>query len=281
MKTIQEVLLLSAEYLAKRGLKNVRREAEEALSLGLKLPRIDLYMHFDRPVTEVELEQCRNYLVRRGKGEPYAYIQGTAEFYSCQFSLNSAVLIPRQETEILVDKIANTLKQENRQGKILWDLCCGSGCIGISLKKCHPELELVMSDICPEALLVAKKNMEANAVAGSVLQGNLFEAYAGKCDYFVCNPPYISEKEYESLELEVKGYEPKKALVAEQDGLAFYHKIAVELKARLTPGGKAWMEIGYQQGRQVLEIFKEAGWRHCRLEKDWAGHDRFFSLENE
>lgn len=281
MKSIQETLLLSTEYLAKKGIANARREAEEALSVSLGMSRMDLYLSFDRPVIEAELVRCRELLSRRGKGEPYAYINGQVDFYGCQITVNPSVLIPRQETEILVDKIAKELQQTDCSSKKLWDLCCGSGCIGIALKKKFPELGLSLSDISSEALAVAQKNAAINSVEAEFFEGDLFQSLKGKCDYLVCNPPYISEDDFSQLEKEVRDYEPKLALVASYDGLAFYRRIAKELRIYLAPAGKAWFEIGHGQGADVAKIFINEGWKRCRVEKDWAGHDRFFSLENE
>lgn len=281
MKTIQETLLLSTEYLTKKGIPNPRREAEEALSVSLGMSRMDLYLSFDRPLVQNELEKCRELLTRRGKGEPYAYINGQVEFYGCQILVDPSVLIPRQETEILVDKVAKELQKMDLGHKKLWDICCGSGCIGIALKKKLPELQLSMSDLSARALNITKKNAELNQVDAQIFEGDLFQPFEGMCDYLVCNPPYVSEAEFNDLEREVKEYEPKLALVAVDNGLDFYRRIAKNLKRYLSPGGKAWFEIGHGQGDDVAKIFINEGWTRCQVEKDWAGHDRFFSLENE
>lgn len=135
MKTLLEILTLSTNYLQQQGFKNPRRQAEDLISEALGLQRLGIYLEFDRPLSESELEICRNYLARRSKGEPLQYIKGETEFYGCRICLNQNVLIPRQETEILVDLIAKRLEKEDLSRKTLWDVCCGSGCIGIALKK--------------------------------------------------------------------------------------------------------------------------------------------------
>lgn len=282
MKTIQEALLLSSEFLSKKGITNPRREAEEILSEGLGLKRLDLYLSYDRPVMDIELEKCRVLLARRGKGEPIQYIRGSVDFFGCELLVTPSVLIPRQETEILVDLAAKFLKTQDLDGKVLWDVCCGSGCIGLALKKKFPKLEVFLSDQSSSALSVAKENAEKNQLEVHFFEGDLFSPFQNqKCDFFVCNPPYISEDEFLTLQREVKDFEPKEALIAPNEGLGFYQRIATDLHKYINSKGRAWLEIGHQQGKAVNKIFTEASWTHCNVEKDWAGHDRFFSLENE
>jgi release factor glutamine methyltransferase len=248
----------------------------------LNITRIGLYTDIDRPLVEAELATCRERLARRGKREPLAYIHGSVEFADCTLTVNPNVLIPRQETELLVEKIAKQIAAEGIEDAILWDMCCGSGCIGIALKKRCPKLNVVMSDVSAEAVKVAQGNVQANQVDVQVLQGDLFAPFTGqRCHYFVCNPPYVSAVEYAKLEPEVHDFEPKLALVAERDGYAVYERLAQELPTFLLPGGKAWFEIGQGMGSKLLELFSAKGWKQRRVENDWAGHERFFFLENE
>ena len=159
-----------------------------------------LYLEFDKPLTEQELENCRAFLARRSKGEPLAYIKGKMSFYHCEINVSPDVLIPRPETEILVDRVVQTLKGENLEDKTLWDLCCGSGCLGIALKKEFSELEVVLSDISPKALQIANENARQNGVEVKIVEGDLFQPFQGKKTHFlICNPPYISQKEFDSL----------------------------------------------------------------------------------
>ncbi len=282
MKTIGDILTLSTQYLEARQITNARREAEDLLSDALSLKRIQLYMNYDRPLTEAELTVCRERLGRRGKGEPSAYIHGEVEFFGCTIAVSPAVLIPRQETELLVDKIVTALKGENLEGTLLWDLCCGSGCIGIALKKAFPALTVELSDIRPEAVAIAKANAMKNGVDVTVHQGDLFAPFAGRrCRYFVCNPPYVSEEDYQQLAREVRDHEPHQALVAGDGGFAIYARLATELPLYLEKGGKAWMEIGTGMGNHLLGMFSPTEWKRSVVERDYAGHDRFFFLENE
>lgn len=274
MITLLEIIKRSEEYLASRGIARPRREAEEVIADALELKRLDLYLQFDRPVSEKELPALRLAIQRRGAGEPIAYISGKVSFAGISVKVTPAVVIPRPETEILVETIALTLLKHSLEKKVLWDMCCGSGCIGLALKARFPQLEVVLSDLSSEALAVAQEN---GAGSANIKQGNLFDPFAGmKCDFFVCNPPYVTESEYLQLTPEVR-HEPKIALVSGPTGLEFYTQIAKELKHYLNPGGLAWLEIGSGQGVAVQQLFHAEGWQ-CHYESDWSGHDRFLYL---
>lgn len=282
MKTLLDVVKLSTEFLQKKGFENARRQAEELIADAIGIKRIDLYMLFDRPLTNQELELCRSRLRRRGDGEPNSYIHGEVEFYNCKFKVNPKVLIPRQETEILVDEIAKELKTMDLEGKTLLDLCCGSGCIGISLKKQFPTLKVIVSDLSEDALAVAKENATLNEVDIEFLQGNLLEPLKErKIDLFVCNPPYIAENEYASLDREVRDFEPRQALISGSTGLECYEQLAKELPFHLNKGAKLWFEMGAKQAESITKIFKSEIWIKKVAKSDWAGHDRFFLLEIE
>lgn len=282
MKTIRDILNLSTQYLQQRKIAHAKRQAEDILCDVLGASRIHLYADFDRPLTEAELEKCRQYLSRRGTGEPLAYIHGSVEFYNCLIEVNQDVLIPRQETEILVDLISKELSGWTRSDKAVLDLCCGSGCIAIGLKKKFPDLLVEASDISEKALSLAKKNAERNQVEVLFHQGDLFQALEGRRFHgIVCNPPYVSESEYAALEPEVGLYEPQLALLALEEGLTFYRRLAAELPHHLHPSGKVWLEIGSEQGEMVLQLFQNDIWKSRELKKDWAGHSRFIFLEIE
>lgn len=279
MKSILEVLNLSAEYLKKKGIKNPRRQAEEVLSDALGIKRLQLYLQFDRPLDDHELEISRHKIMRRGQGEPAQYIHGEVEFYNCRIKVTPDVLIPRPETELLVDMIVKDLVAKDLSEKVLWDLCCGSGCIGIALKKRLPQLNVVLSDVSSDAIKIARENATYNNVEVHFLEGDLLAPFNDKkANFAVCNPPYISQDEYEKLDCEVKNFEPIKALVAGPTGLEFYERLAKEIKEYLQPGAKMWMEIGYLQGNSLLHLFSQPPFKNCRIEKDLSGHDRFLSI---
>jgi len=276
---MSQILLSSEEYLKKRGIGRPRREAEDLIAHFLGMRRIDLYLNFDRPFQEEEMAPLRELIVRRGAKEPFAYIVGEVAFAGVQIGVNRAVLIPRPETEILVEQICTHLATQELEGKVLFDLCTGSGCIAIALKKRFPQLSVIASDLSGEALGVARKNCELNGVSVELLQGDLFAPFAEKeCDYFVCNPPYIGAAEVELNDAELR-FEPRQALVAQEEGLAFYRRIAGGLKKHLRMGGCGWLELGKGQGESVKNLFEKEGWERLRIDLDWSGHDRFFFLE--
>jgi release factor glutamine methyltransferase len=271
MKTIGEVLRLSADFLKTRGLEKGRRIAEELLAASFGLPRLDLYLQFDKPVEEAELILLRGRLKRCANGEPVQYVIGEVGFYGARIKVDHRVLIPRPETEILVDLIA---KQSSKG--VLWDICAGSGCIGIALKKAEPGLDVTLSDLSKGALELASHNAKFNDVDVSLVQGDLAAPFLGKkADIVVCNPPYIRASEYSHLHPSVRDYEPKEALIGGEVGTEFYERLALELPPLLNPGAHLFLELGAGQGEAVKQIFGGRG----RVEKDWAGHDRFFFLE--
>jgi release factor glutamine methyltransferase len=271
MKTLGEVLRLSADFLAKKGIEKGRRITEELLSATLGTPRLDLYLQFDKPIEESELVLVREKLKRCAGGEPVQYVIGEVSFYGAQIQVDSRVLIPRPETEILVGMIAKQVS-----GGTLWDLCTGSGCIGIALKKAKPSLDVTLTDVSKEALALATANAKLNDVEVTCLEGDLLQPLQGKkADIVVCNPPYISASEYFHLHRCVRDFEPKGALIGGERGIEFYERLASELPTHLNPGARLFLELGTGQGEAVKQVFGGRG----RVEKDWAGHDRFFFLE--
>jgi len=282
MNTIQFVLKKATAFLEKKNIINAKNSAEYLLSNVLKIKKNDLYLHWDKLISE-ELEKEFNKLIdRRAKKEPLDYIFGEKDFYGCNFVINSNVLIPRQETEILVDLIINSLEKENIKNQILFDLCSGSGCIGISLKKKFKHLKVYLSDISKKALNIAKQNALKNNVKVFLKTGNLLEPFINlKADYVVCNPPYISKEEFEKLDEDVKNFEPKKALIAKDKGLEFYKKIEKNIIKFLNPKAKLFFEIGYMQKNDILNVFSSKKWKNKKVYKDYSGKNRFFFVEIE
>lgn len=279
MKTLGEILRLSTEYLQQRLIERPRRQAEELLSYVLKVPRIELYMQFDRPIIEEELAQLRTFLKRRAEGEPTQYIAGEVEFYSCRIRLNRHVLIPRPETELLVDQV---IKEMPRGPLEVWDICTGSGCIGIALKKKRGDCHITLSDISPDALEVARSNAAFNAVDVEILQGDLLQPFdERRADVIVCNPPYVSEQDYRQLDREVREWEPKRALVSGPTGYEFYQRLANDLPRYLKPGAKIYFEIGSGMGEGVKKLFNSPVWSKREVLQDWSSHDRYYKLEIE
>jgi release factor glutamine methyltransferase len=282
MKTVSEIIALSTKYLQEHQIASPRLQAEELLADVLKCARLDLYLNFDRPLLEEELKTYRELLKRRAKGEPLGYLLSETEFFGCRWKITPDVLIPRPETEILISKVCEQLAGLPTASKQAWDLCCGSGCLGLGLKKRLPSFEVSLSDLSLAALEVAKLNAARNHLEVSFLQGDLLTPFSSKkADVVLCNPPYITDGEYAQLDREVRDFEPKLALTSGPTGLEFYARLARELPDYLNPHAQLFFEIGTGQGEDVLNLFNAPCWKGKRIEKDWAGHDRFFFLEFE
>lgn len=271
MKNLQAVLKLATEFLTKHQVHRPRLAAETLLAHFLKLKRIELYMHFDRPLTEGELIPFREALKRAIKHEPIEYILGEVEFYGAKLKITPAVLIPRQETEILLDMVC---KQLDGSEKRALDLCTGSGCLAVGLKKARPDLEVVAVDLSKDALEVARQNGKDI----EWVHGDLTAPLQGKFDLVVCNPPYVTTEEYGKLDRGVRDFEPKMALDSGPTGYEFFERLAKELPPYLNEGAKVFFEIGTGQGKGVLDLFSKGPWEGQKVQPDWAGHDRFFAL---
>jgi len=273
MITLLEIIRRSEDFLAERGVERPRQTAEEVIADALGMQRLDLYLQFDRPLATHELPLLREVIARSAHHEPSAYIRGYVTFAGVRLKVDNTVLIPRMETEILVEMIAQTLEKLPLEGKVLWDVCCGSGCIGIALKARFPQLTVILSDIREEALQTAR----LNACFGEIhfKKGDLFAPFGEeRCDFFICNPPYVTESEFENLSPSVRNWEPRAALVAGETGLEYYARIAPLLRTHLNPQGRAWLEIGTTQGPPIQHLFSAHGYRPHIL-PDWSGHDRF------
>lgn len=277
MKTLGEVLKLSTAFLSERNIERPRRFAEELLAHLLQKKRIDIYLQFDLPIQEAELAILREWLKRAAKHEPVEYLTREVEFLDCKIKVDRRVLIPRQETEILADHILKRCK-----GTTLWDICCGSGAIGISLKKKKPELLVSSSDISEEALSLAKENGKLNGVEIEWIQGDLLTPFHGRlADMVVCNPPYLSSKEYIEADPSVRNFEPELALLGGEKGVEFYERLASDLPEHLKSGSQVFLEIGALQGDLVKQIFNSNCWAKQELLLDWSGKSRFFFLEKQ
>lgn len=211
-----------------------------------------------------EKQKINRKLFRRIKGEPLNKIFKKQNFYGFEFKVNNSVLAPRVETEILVEKVINEIK--GRKSKIdLLDLCTGSGCIGLSIKKvCNDKIDkLVLLDIDNKALRVAKENKKLLNISGNVkiLKSNMFERLKSsqKFDIITCNPPYITEQEYKNLQVGVKNFDPKISLVGGKEGLDYYKILARESKKYLKSDGKIFVEIGFKQKDKVEKLFRKNG----------------------
>lgn len=279
MKQLGNLFKDIVEKLQKAQFPEPKREAESLLCAFFSLERAVLYLEPHRIIDSTAVTSFYEFFQRRMTGEPLPYLMGEVSFYGCTIKVTPEVLIPRQETEILVDKIVSNLRQDACEGKCLLDLCTGSGCIGIALKKVFPLLKVVLSDCSTKALSVAQENARINRVEVDLKCGDFLSPHRGKkFHYIVCNPPYVSEEEYELLDRSVKDFEPKLALVGRHRGLEYYERGAEEFPLYLEKNGKVWFEIGHHQGKSIEEIFQKGPWEKRVLENDWSGKNRFFFL---
>ena len=280
-QTIQNLLNQTAQYLTDKGIDSPRLSAELLLCHVLQMQRIELYTHFDRPVTKEQADRLQELVKRAGESEPIAYLIGRTEFYSLELEISPACLIPRPETELLVERAIEFLR--TRKGKqFVCDLCTGCGCIAVAIAKNFTNAEIIATDISDTALETAVKNIKKNQLEKRIklLCGDLFDPIVPyldveKFDLIVCNPPYVSSAEYEKLEKNVKDYEPKIALHAGTDGLDVYRKIAQQVDAFLKADGALMMEIGYAQGQAIRELLESTViFSKIRIEKDFNDNDR-------
>ena len=224
----------------------------------------------DETISQNQEEQYWAAITRREQRIPLQQITGEQEFMGLSFYVNEHVLIPRQDTEILVEETARFLKD----GMQFLDLCTGSGCILLSLLHLKPGAEGTGADLSPEALKVAEKNRERLGAKAALIQSDLFDKIEGAFDVIVSNPPYIKRAEIETLMDEVRLHEPYMALDGHEDGLYFYRKIAEEAPKYLRAGGGLFLEIGCDQGACVAELLRQQGFADVKVVKDLAGLDR-------
>jgi len=279
--TIQKLLNWTTEYFTKKSIDSPRLSAELILSYVLKLKRIELYTQFDKIVSEEHLDILHNLVKRAGQNEPIAYLTGKTEFYSLEFNVSCDCMIPRPETELLVERAVEFLR--TRFGKqLICDLCTGCGCIAVAIAKNFADADVIATDISDAALNIAAGNVEKYRLKDRIklLRGDLFEPLlpeleANRFDLVVCNPPYVSSPEFEKLEKNVKDYEPKIALFAGSDGLDVYRRITEKIDDFLKPDAALMLEIGYSQGQAVRGLLEQAGcFNAVTIEKDFHNNDR-------
>lgn len=278
MCRVADLLQKGIKALSRANIVGREKDGVDLLCLALNWSKEELYSRFDEQVTHLEEECYRDLIERRANKEPFAYLSGKVSFLGCTLHVNGSTLIPRQETEIFTSLILEKISP--KKGEVGFDLCCGSGCIGLGIKKFHPHLEVVCGDVDPKALDLARKNSKANFLSVSFVLGDLLSPFVGrKAHYIFCNPPYIAREEYESLEEEVKKFEPRKALVGGTTGIEYFLRLSRELPEFLHPKAKIFLEIGHSQKQQVEEVFASKHWKSKVCRKDWSGRDRFFFLE--
>lgn len=277
--TVGEILVKADDYLKKKGVKNSRLEAELLLASVHSADRLWIYMNWFKKIERNKLDKLREHLLRRAKGEPIHYILGYKEFMTLKLFVEPGVLIPRFETEELVEKV---IEDSRKKGyKIFADLGTGSGAIAISIAKFIENSFVYAVDISDKALRIAKKNIEVNNVEGRVklFKGDLLEPLKGlieRIEVFVSNPPYVSKDEWESLPVEIMKYEPKEAILAPQNGLLYYKRIIESLSSFRNK--VTYFEIPSTKVREIKKMMEGFKVKYS-IFNDLSGKPRVLKIE--
>lgn len=284
--TILKILKWTTDYFTRCGTESPRASAEVLLAHALGLRRIDLYLHFDQPLNEEELAPFRGMIKRRSKGEPVAYILGHKEFWSLDFKVNQEVLIPRPETECLVEAAIQCLR-DAKQGACpnVLELGTGSGAISIAMAYDYPDAKYFASDLSVAGVCLARENASLHLVKSKIVffAGRWFEAVkrpAPGFDMILSNPPYIRDEDIDRLAREIRDYEPMQALGGGRDGLRDIRQIIDQAPSFLKSGGWLLIEIGYDQRMAVESMAAERGaYTSIAIKKDYGGQDRVAVLK--
>jgi release factor glutamine methyltransferase len=282
--TVLEVIQRGTEFLARKGVESPRLQVEWLLAQLLQMPRLKLYLNFERALAEAEVEALRAQLKRRAEREPLQHILGSASFCGLEIAVNRNVLIPRPETEQLAERAWEWLKQQPGPQRVL-DFGTGSGCLAIALVVNCPTTEVHATDISPAALEVARQNAQRHKVNGRVqfhLGGDLAAAPAGlRFDLLVSNPPYIPSAQIEHLQPEVRDFDPRSALDGGPDGLDFFRLLAHQAPSVLAPMGRMMLEFGDGQQDALRALLEEHGWQEVTIEADYSRRPRFCSARRK
>lgn len=268
--TYREVYELGRGRLEKQEIADADLDARLLLEYSCKTNRTTLLAHPDREVSEEEYENYVNYIERREQHIPLQHITGEQEFMGLEFYVNQNVLVPRQDTEILVEEVMRHL----HDGMDLLDMCTGSGCILCSLLHYSNDCHGLGVDVSPKALEVARQNAQNLGITAEWTESNLFSVVQGRFDIIVSNPPYIRSDVIPTLMPEVKAHEPMMALDGKEDGLFFYREIIKQAGAYLRRSGMLFFEIGFDQAEAVSDLMREQGFAEVEVKKDYAGLDR-------
>ena len=268
--TYREAIETGTRILQKENIADAKIDAWYLLQMACKIDRNFYYLHEEDELTAEQQSEYESTVHKRAEHVPLQYIIGEQEFMGLKFKVNSNVLIPRQDTETLVEEALRVVEP----GMRVLDLCTGSGWIIISLAKNVADISCTGSDISKQALLVAKENAKANEVEVEWERSDLFENISGTFDLIVSNPPYIPTGEIPGLMPEVRDFEPVDALDGKEDGLYFYRIITEKSPEYLTSDGYLYFEIGYDQGEAVSAMMRQCGYTQVEVIKDLAGNDR-------
>jgi len=276
MPTILEVLNKTKAFLEKKGIEKPSLNAEWLIAKGLDCKRLDLFLRFEEQIPEKKLSFLRELVVRRANHEPLQYVLGEMPFMDLNLKIDSRALIPRPETEELVERLL-ALWDTHKPSKVL-DLGTGSGAIALAIAYYCKKTEVLGVDLNPNALALAQENAIKCALEKQVTfqLSNWFKEISGKFDWIISNPPYLTEQEWQTAQLEVKQFEPKNALVAEDEGLADLKQLLEEAPQYLAPSGAIALETGILHHDKLKSFAKDFRYTRTESWKDISGRDRFF-----
>lgn len=276
LPTLMDLIKRSTDYLVSHGITNARREAEWIFAETLGLTRMDLYTRFDMPIEDVEVGRLRGLVQRRGRREPLAYVLGSQEFCALRLTVGPGVLVPRPETEELVERVLKSLPATPVR---VLDVGTGSGAIALALKQQRGDCVIEATDISQEALTIARANGERLGLSVVWHHGHLAQPVQGSFTAVVANLPYIGEGERGECDPEL-AFEPASALFAEADGMALICELLSDAKRLLAHDGVMWLEHGWRQGDAVRRASAAHGLT-CEILRDLAGKDRFARVAQE
>jgi len=284
--TVLDAIQRSTDFLARKGVDSSRLQTELLLAHLLNLPRMKLYLNFERALTPAEVDKFRELIRRRGQREPLQYIIGSTCFCGLEIAVNRQVLIPRPETELLAERGWQFLAQLstiNHQPSTALDFGAGSGCVAIALAVRSPRAQVHALEISPEALEIARQNVERHAMTERIhlLCGDGLAALpAGSAfDLVISNPPYIPTAEIESLQAEVRDFEPRRGLDGGADGLDYFRRIAAQAGPFLRPGGRLILEFGDGQAEPIRQIVERENWIVEAVQEDYTHRPRIIILK--
>jgi len=277
--TVQRILNWTTDYLADRGVESARLEAELLCAHARQCQRIRLYTDFDVPMTDVERARMREYVQRRAGREPLAYITGRREFYGRNFEVGAGILIPRPETETLIDLALEQIPDDRPSTFV--EVGFGSGCIAITLAVQKPKCRIIASDLSEVCLEYAQRNAEVHGVADRIIfvLGDGIHAISphvegSVCDGLISNPPYVCDHEFDELQPEVRLHEPRKALLSGTDGLDLIRQLIPQAAGILRPGGWVGIECDPRQCAQVTQLMPDAGFTSAQIHLDYRDSER-------
>lgn len=281
--TIERVLAWASDDLKSRGFESGRLEVELMLGMVLACDRIKLIINAKQPLSSEELGSYKALHRRRRAGEPIAYLRGFREFFSRPFRVDARVLVPRPETELLVEVGLRRTHHLNLCARVL-DICTGSGCVAITLKKERPTTRVLASDVSPDAVAVARDNAVRLGARIGFVVANVFEhesllRHQGRFDLITANPPYINAEDAAELPRDVQDFEPSLALLSGPDGLDLSRRIIASAGTMLAPGGILALEVAHDSASRVEELCQQHGFDNVQVDKDYAGIERVVSAQ--